>query len=426
MRKILAAFLFCAAGFVSSAQIADDVLVVVSPDHADWNYELGEKVGFDLNVFKWHCPVSEGTVNYELSEDMAAPFKTGELTLKNGKASISTKGLKAPGFIRCKAWVEHNGKTYRGTATAAFAPEKILPEVVVPEDFDKFWTDALDKIAGVPLLGEMEYWPQESTRKCDAYKVSWQNDRPGSRMFAALFMPKDCKGKKLPAIVSFPGAGLNPRFFGHPKKWAEQGYIVLSVQIHGLPNVETYSNADNIANGPLRDYAEINLYDKDKYYYKRVYTGCVRSIDFLETLPEYDGRVVTEGSSQGGALSIVTAALDKRVMACLTMHPALCNMTHRAACWPWLFRSEKMRIPLLMETFRYFDTTCFARKLDVPVYMTLGYNDVTCPPTSTYSAYNVMTAPKTLEVHPQSDHNLWIPEMWDFFDKAIYKTLPLE
>ncbi len=411
---------------MASAQTEPDVIVSVAPDHSDWNYGLGEKVEFDVTALKWHCPIPGGTIYYELSEDMAEPFMKGELPLKNGKAQIRAKGLDKPGFIRCKAWTEYKGKTYKGEATAAFAPEKILPEVAVPEDFDKFWSDALDKAAIVPLLSEMEYWPEESTRRCDAYKVSWQNERPGSRMFAVLFMPKEREGRKLPAILSYPGAGIHPRFFAHPKKWAEQGYIVLSVQIHGVPNVDTYSVADNLSNGPLRDYAEIHLHNKDKYYYKRVYTGCAKAIDFLETLPEYDGRVITEGGSQGGALAIVVAALDRRVKACLTMHPALCNMTHRAACWPWLFRDEKMRIPLLMENFRYFDVTCFARKLTAPVYMTLGYNDVTCPPTSTYSAYNVMTAPKTLQVNPQSDHVVTVPEMWEFFDNAIREALPLE
>ena len=32
--------------------------------------------------------------------------------------------MNEPGFLRCIATVEQNGKTYRGLATAAFRPEE--------------------------------------------------------------------------------------------------------------------------------------------------------------------------------------------------------------------------------------------------------------------------------------------------------------
>ncbi len=43
---------------------------------------------------------------------------------------------------------------------------------------------------------------------------------------------------------------------------------------------------------------------------------------------------------------------------------------------------------------RYYDTDNFARLLTVPGIYAWGYNDVTVPPTSSYAAYNLITAPK--------------------------------
>jgi cephalosporin-C deacetylase-like acetyl esterase len=54
------------------------------------------------------------------------------------------------------------------------------------------------------------------------------------------------------------------------------------------------------------------------------------------------------------------------------------------------------RTPEKIETSKYYDVVNFARRLRVPGLYSWGYNDATCPPTSMYSAYNVITAPKTL------------------------------
>ena len=64
----------------------------------------------------------------------------------------------------------------------------------------------------------------------------------------------------------------------------------------------------------LYQYYNYNLDNKDRYYFKRVYLGCVRANDFLASLPQFDGvNLAVTGGSQGGALSIVTAGLDARV-----------------------------------------------------------------------------------------------------------------
>jgi len=47
----------------------------------------------------------------------------------------------------------------------------------------------------------------------------------------------------------------------------------------------------------------------------------------------------------------------------------------------------------------------FAKRIKVPGYYNWGYNDETCPPTSTYAAYNVITAPKTLGLTLELGHS---------------------
>ena len=62
-----------------------------------------------------------------------------------------------------------------------------------------------------------------------------------------------------------------------------------------------------------------------------------------------------------------------------------------------------------IETTRYYDVVNFARRVKVPGLYSWGLNDETCPPTSMYSAYNVIAAPKKLLLALETGHNN-IPE----------------
>ena len=46
----------------------------------------------------------------------------------------------------------------------------------------------------------------------------------------------------------------------------------------------------------------------------------------------------------------------------------------------------------------------FARRVTAPGLYSWGFNDETCPPTSMYAAYNVITAPKRLMLAYDTGH----------------------
>ena len=57
-----------------------------------------------------------------------------------------------------------------------------------------------------------------------------------------------------------------------------------------------------------------------------------------------------------------------------------------------------------IETTKYYDVVNFARNVKVPGFYSWGYNDVTCPPTSMFSAYNSIKAPKELMIMQETGH----------------------
>jgi cephalosporin-C deacetylase-like acetyl esterase len=152
-------------------------------------------------------------------------------------------------------------------------------------------------------------------------------------------------------------------------------------------------------------------------YYKRVYLGCIRAVDYIFTLDEFDGENIgVTGGSQGGALSIVTASLDDRIKYLTCAFPALCDLTgyleDRAGGWPHMFKNEFTNKPDKIETSKYYDVVNFARSINIPGLYTWGFNDNVCPPTSMHAAYNVITASKELYLVQETAH--WgYPEQWN-------------
>ncbi len=134
-------------------------------------------------------------------------------------------------------------------------------------------------------------------------------------------------------------------------------------------------------------------------------------------------------AARGGALSIVTAALDNRVKYLVAYYPALSDLTgylhERAGGWPhlfskdnYVFNGKKDKI----ETSKYYDVVNFARLLKVPGYYSWGFNDETCPPTSMYAAYNVITAPKELFLALETGHWTY-PEQYEKTNPWLYAKL---
>jgi cephalosporin-C deacetylase-like acetyl esterase len=401
------------------------IRINVTPEQANWTYKPGEKVRFIVSVTQSGLAVGGAKVHYAVMPEKMAPVSSGPLNLKDGKAIIDGGTMKTPGFLRCEVFAEVDGKEYKGLGTAAFDPGAIKPTVENPADFTTFWNDAKAELGKVPLDTRMTLLPERCTENVNVYQVNIQNFK-NSRLYGILCVPK--KEGKYPAILQVPGAGIRP-YFGDIAK-AEKGVITLQIGIHGIPVTMEKEVYDHLSAGALAGYPSFNLDNRELYYYKRVYLGCVRAVDFLHSLPQFDGtNLGVSGGSQGGALSIVTAALDTRVKSLVAYYPALSDMTGylhgRAGGWPHMFTGNNAALHNKkdkIETIGYYDVVNFARQVKVPGYYSWGFNDEVCPPTSMYAVYNVITAPKEVWVVPETGH--WtFPEQHEKTDQWLISQL---
>lgn len=381
------------------------VQFVLSPDHSDWNYDLKENAIVKISVLKYGVPVNNTEIIYEYGEDEMPPEKTGTLHLKNGTGTINIGSMKTPGFRQLKVKTIIDGHTYRDQVKLGFDPFNIQPTVENLNDFDTFWQKAILENKAIPIEPVITHKPEFSTPTVNVYLVRLQNYQKGKFIYGYLSKPKD--DKKHPVLFNPPGAGVKK--INAITTFADEGFISFTTEIHGISPELSKEDYKSISNA-IGDYWRINLDDKEQYYYKSVYLGCVRAIDFLTSLPEFDGKnVVVTGGSQGGALSIVTAALDKRVTAISAFYPALCDnsgyVNHRAGGWPHMFSSKHHLTTLeKIETMSYFDVVNFAKRITIPGFYSTGYNDNTCPPTSVLSAFNSINAEKEIVITPISGH----------------------
>ena len=403
------------------------IKVVVAPDHSDWTYKPGESAKFQISVLQNGNPLKDVKVKYQVGLEKLEPTTKKEgVILQKGTLTVDGGTLKNAGFVRCIVEAEVNGKLYKGIGTAGFDPLSIKPTVPNPADFAQFWDQAKSELATVPLDAKMTLLPERCTEKVNVYHVNLQNFRVGSRLYGILCVPK--KEGKYPALLKVPGAGVRP--YSGDVATAEKGIITLEIGIHGIPvNMDPVVYTD-LGASTLYQYYNYNLDNKDRYYFKRVYLGCVRANDFLVNLPQFDGiNLGVTGGSQGGALSIVTAALDPRVKCLAAFYPALSDVTGylngRAGGWPHLFDKNNITFNNLkekIETVGYYDVVNFARLLKVPGLYSWGFNDETCPPTSMYSAYNVISAPKDLFLALETGHWTY-PEQRERFNNWLEQKL---
>lgn len=393
---------------------AATVEVRIAPDHADWTYEIGQPVNFTIKITADQVPIDGISVTYAVGPEFmpakaqAAPVPPSGLVVAGGT-------MKVPGFIRCIATTEINGREYRGLATAGFAPGEIQPTQVEPDDFDAFWMAGKAELAGIPVEPRITLLPDACTDKVNVYHVGLRTIGEAwtapARVYGILCEPT--APGRYPAILRVPGAGVRP-YYGD-KDVAARGAITFEIGIHGIPVNQPQEVYDQLLAGALNGYWFFNLDNKDNYYFRRVYLSCLRANDFLTSRPNWDGRnLLVTGASQGGQLSIVTSALDDRVTGLAAIHPGFCDVSGelagRAGGWPHPFQPDATTgmalhaTPEKIATATYYDTVNFARRLRVPGFYTWGYNDEVCSPTSMFAAFNVISAPKELTLQLEVGH----------------------
>lgn len=386
------------------------VEVVATPDHGDSYYRQGQPATLHIYAREGGVPLNGVTVKYRVGREMYLPKDADSTMFVGGEAVIRMGTMTEPGFLACKYEFMAGGKRQRDLVKVAFSPEQIRSFTEMPKDFTKFWQNALREARKVSLEPEYFDVPDATDDKIETKLVRLH---VGKDKWIYGYLSRPLDGRQHPVVLVPPGAGSQKIY---PSDYfPKEGMTYLKIEIHDndqrIPDEEYNRMRAEKCSGYMRR----GMASKDTYYYKDVYVGCARAVDFLCSLPDWDGRnVIVTGGSQGGALSVITAALNEKVTMCAPFYPALSDLTGflhaRAGGWPMffsgLFDDSRVYIPVeqALQTLPYFDVVNFARILHVPTFMSWGYSDDTCSPTSVWSVWNEITAPKQKDITPSSGH----------------------
>ena len=421
--SVLAALMLCGTALPLTAQEKEPIKkeepkienysLRITTDKPDAIYKKGETITFTAELLKDGKPAPGLKLSYRLSEN-------GNwdkfLEAKSDKQLTATAKLDKPGWVSIEVFaIGPDGKKLKNPKRknvnlkaeigAMVDPLEITESAPEPKDFDAFWKAQRELLDKIPVEAERVEVPVPKKYKdnvvCYDVKVKCAGPAPVS---GYLTMPQNAKKGSLPATVSFHGAGVRSAY---KNLKGGSSRIAFDVNAHGILNGQPKEYYDNLNKGVLRGYRTQGKENRDTVYFKDMFLRVMRALDYVKSLPEWDGKtLVVHGGSQGGAQAIVAAALDPQVTFCNAGVPALGDHAGRLAGrrpgWPCYVNKKNLNDADLeiIDAVKYYDHVYFAKRIRCETYFYTGFVDFVCAPTSVYAAYNNL--PKNIVKHIQT------------------------
>lgn len=357
---------------------------------------------------------------------IAEPGATSEATLELGKLEA---GMYKLAIIAGGGLVE--------SFNIACNPEGIAAAKDAQPDFDSFWNDALQQLAGIDPSFKITELPEKSGSKRRLYLVEMQSipdGLTGEPVTIRAYYAEPVGDGKYPVVITYQGydsAAYGPDGkpvdpycpSGDQGEWAE---LILSTRGQSINNREPYTNT-------YGDWFAFNFGDKESYYYRGAYMDCIRAIDFVSSRDKVDSSAIfAQGQSQGGAFTIAAAALDpqKRLKAIAPAVPFMGDFPtyFTVAAWPRSVAVAQAAQKGMSEAdmyrfLSYFDTKNLAGAIECPVIQAIGLQDPICPVPTNMAPFNNLKVPnRKLIVNENEAHSVpsgWYGQYMDWFKQAI-------
>lgn len=283
------------------------------------------------------------------------------------------------------------------------------PQLTRQHDFAAFWKQGLEQVRNQPLGTTFAKRPLP-LREIDVYEVSFTG-AGGATIGGEMIVPRGLSGA--PGVVVYHGYSGRHDAVYSLLHWAAMGTVVFTVDTRGQRGNTVDSAAYPGPRSP--GFMTAGVCSPYDYYYRNAYLDCVRALDVLAERDEVDmSRLAVVGMSQGGGLSLATAALDERVNLCLAEVPFLCDFPRAIRItgdWPYseiinyLRYSDAAEETQILKTLSYFDNINLAGLIRARTLISVGLCDSICPPSGIFGAYNHMACRKEIKVYPHMGHD---------------------
>ncbi len=204
-----------------------------------------------------------------------------------------------------------------------------------------------------------------------------------------------------------------------------KGTLSFDLNAHGMLNGQPQEYYDDLQNGELKNYWEIGAENREQNYFLGMYLRLQRTLDFLCSQPEWDGkRILVIGESQGGGQALAAAGLDHRVSAAVATVPAMCDFGRKldgeTGGWPNPFSFQKDKEKML-QIFPYFDAAHLLKGSKATLVTEIGFIDYTCPSSAIFAAINQNSGEKITLTTTYRGHHLDQKQFQKEWEEKVYK-----
>ncbi|MDO5552533.1 MAG: acetylxylan esterase [Planctomycetia bacterium] len=392
-KNVLRVCLLAVAVFVSTAlALAGDLAFVGKCDKDPLSYEPGEEMVFSITLTEDGQPVSGKNLVWTRRGD-DGKSESGEAVSSADEPLVIKTSLSTPGFVHILVRVkDDNGNPihsdpneFNGGAGVLLDQIQGFPE---PDDFDAFWARQKERLAEVPVKAELKQVDSPND-KVNVWDV--RIDCVGTPVSGYLCVPKDAAPGSLPIKVFYHGYGV-----GSAGKYADPNFIALDVNAHSIENGREAAYYENLRKTGYGGYGlspQENA-NPETCFWNGMMLRLMRSLQYVKTLPEWNGKdLIVTGGSQGGLQCLSAAALDHDVTECIAVVPWFCNLAGA---------KEQGRVgsyffPEWTPGLGYYDSTNQAKRIQCKTTILAGLGDYVCPPSGQMVLYNNMTCPVRLE-----------------------------
>jgi cephalosporin-C deacetylase-like acetyl esterase len=411
----------------------------ISTDRASALYTCKDKAVFTVTLLSGNDLVTEGTCRIKLTYDGAGTGTEKEYDLSKENPFKIEVSQEVPGFVKCDFMGVDKFKDVRTRATAGFDVEKIRQGQAEPPDFEQYWAQLLKRQASITDAVTCEPLPDSAGKPGYKYFKLTIKTIDDGKVYGFLGVPSGNPGP-FAALALIAGAGSG--YDSPDPTFIRPDMMTLSINIHpidpSLPQAEFQKRYKELTSA--KDYWLQGAPDRDKYYFRNAILGANAAVDWLAAHPQFNKKdLFYLGASQGGGFGLILAGLNPKFTSIAVSASALCDhggiAVGRVSGWPQLVKNvakddEALRKQTL-EMSGYFDAVNFAKRVKCPAIFTVGFNDVTCCPSSVYAAYNAVKSTKFIMTAPLADHPIpwwhlngiwqWIQNGLDEKDRA-YRT----
>ena len=278
-----------------------------------------------------------------------------------------------------------------------------------PADYEAFWASVERRLAAVPVTAERREMPcADKAVRLYAVKVACAGPRP---VTGYLTVPVAASAtNRMPILACYRGAAMEEM---PVPKGGPHDRIRMEINVNGydLGRGEAYIKDffKSIAK-PGYGYGmdpESNA-DRETSYWQGVAMRAIRYLQWLVTLPEWDGRTLeVSAGSQGGWQALTAASRFHRVTRLVTNGTWGCDWTGQDT----LGRLKSTYRPKTdAPALAYYDLVFAARRVTCPVAISFaGLGDYVSPPSSLTALYNALPVPKKITYVQGSTHG-WRPK----------------